>query len=99
MNTETKTAQPGTISHGTLKVEDLIVVFVNELRILDSEELGKLFIERAEAKNEIEFEDELDQWFLDCLVDALEVYTPEGHYFGTHIGDGADFGYWPLEPL
>jgi len=94
---KTKTAQPGTISHGTLKVEDLTVAFVNELRILDSEELGKLFIERGEAKKETEFEFELDQWFLDCLTDALEWYAPEGHYFGTHIGDGSDFGYWPTE--
>ena len=33
--------------------------------------------------------------YLDWLTDALQEYCPPFVYFGTHEGDGADFGFWP----
>ena len=32
---------------------------------------------------------------IDELADALQAYAPAGAYFGSHEGDGADFGFWP----
>jgi hypothetical protein len=54
-------------------------------------------------------EDELDQlcseasarisehadYLVQELTDALNSYCPPFVYFGTHPGDGADFGFWP----
>lgn len=34
---------------------------------------------------------------LASLFDALESIAPDGTYFGSIEGDGADFGFWPLE--
>jgi len=29
------------------------------------------------------------------LTDDLDVVSPEGYSFGTHPGDGSDYGWWP----
>jgi hypothetical protein len=31
---------------------------------------------------------------MDSLIDALNEYAPAHFFFGTHPGDGSDFGYW-----
>jgi hypothetical protein len=44
---------------------------------------------------ESEDPDEDLQW----LEELLEHYAPPGHWFGAHPGDGAAFGFWPLDLL
>jgi hypothetical protein len=90
-----KYAEPGSVSHGTLLEEDLIPAFMDELEYLDPEAY-------AEAKAELELfsgEDEvgLSLFLNDYLFDLLDEYSPPGHYFGAHPGDGSDFGWWPVE--
>ena len=36
-------------------------------------------------------------FLLKDLFDTLNQYAPDGHYFGTSEGDGADFGFWPFK--
>jgi len=40
--------------------------------------------------------DEDAMWVIGQLVDLLNEDLPEGMYFGANEGDGADFGYWPM---
>ena len=40
---------------------------------------------------------ELGSEIVNELFDALNVYAPEGYYFGAHPGDGSDYGYWRVE--
>lgn len=100
------TAEPGSISTGTLKSEDLLSAFTEELERLYSESGGEMprhvrkLIDEAGAldtEDEDPFNAEVVNDVIDELMDELEHFAPAGYYFGAHPGDGADFGYWPVE--
>lgn len=95
----TKLRKPaiGTISHGTMRAEDLIPEFVYELRaISDAPEHVNLC---AEADAIEDYESNNAQDVLDELFDALNDCAPPYCYFGSHPGDGADYGFWPDEDV
>jgi len=85
----------GSVSTGTLRIEDLLPVFADELRTLDSaaalvREYDALPDNWAEAADL-----ETPHFMLDELQDALNEHAPPHVYFGAIEGDGADFGFWP----
>lgn len=82
----------GTISHGTLRTEDLIEAFMEEIREIDITLFEKLNRVLQEIGNS---EEEKDYFLCENLFYALESYAPDGYYFGSHPGDGSDFGWWP----
>ena len=102
-------AEPGTVISGTLRDGDLILAFANELSRLASQnprspQLGlwcalavsaRLMIQNGQHIIWPEAGDEM----LSDLADQLDEFSPRGHSFGAHEGDGADFGYWPCEEL
>jgi len=52
-----------------------------EVQDLCDEELGSHWIIRG-------------YWLVQELQESLSNLAPEGFYFGSHYGDGADFGWW-----
>ena len=104
-----KYAQIGVTSEGTLRTEDLLEAFANELRALIRKNKGHRgldlpgkrsllkkvdgFLERENDDSDA-WQDAADAWFQD-LMDALESFAPPYAYFGTLEGDGACFGFWP----
>ena len=82
----------GSISHGTMRDEDLIEVFESWLEKHDPKGLAEL-IQIVEEEGGFQG----DEYWLESLWDTLEYYAPEGYYFGAHEGDGSDFGFWELE--
>lgn len=76
-----------TIVHGTGLCEDLYPIFRNLLVLLDPDKA-----QRYEEAGDIPTDDET--WELLLELDSL---APEGYYFGSHPGDGSDFGFWKLE--
>jgi len=87
----------GTVSSGTLRAEDLIGSFADELEAISGHvgdnQYADLIEEARQDFDTIEDPDEL----INVLADALNERAPEGYYFGAHPGDGADFGWWPVE--
>lgn len=77
----------GTVSHGTLRAEDLIFKFAEVLRELNQAKYAKLALRQP---------DDLDEYVVE-LADALNEEAPVGYYFGAHEGDGSDFGFWEVD--
>lgn len=87
------------VSHGTMRNQDLIPVFMTVIR--DTAEYVQLMNQLpayAQEDKESEWWDSEDAvWLLTELIDTLELYAPEGYTFGTHTGDGSDYGYWKVD--
>ena len=97
----------GSISHGTLRPEDLIDAYAWELRqFAKNEGEGRLTVQEAillamcdswleTAGEECEPDMAKAEELLDDLTEALESRAPPYCYFGNTQGDGSDFGFWP----
>lgn len=90
----------GSISEGSLRPEDLIPTFADELRALsrDNPEPYAALIAKADAWRDgdaTQADDDAAPDIIYSLKDALSEFSPPYCYFGSHPGGGADFGFWP----
>ena len=89
----TNTLEIGSVSHGTMRSEDLLPDFLWLLGQVDRERADKF-----EADYGLTDCDEVDAETADEAVnelfDVLGEYCPPYCYFGAHEGDGSDFGCW-----
>lgn len=93
----------GTVSHGTLRLEDLLPAFLDTLQALDAEQGAEHAPEVAGILHDLATADmygrrtEADEralWAMEALDDAISAALPAGWHFGTTEGDGSDFGIW-----
>lgn len=99
----------GSISTGTLRAYDLFQSFSRELRHRDPVGwhqafdvtcgFGPLPSEAETDESHPFWESEDSDHLIEMLTEALEGCAPEGFYFGSHPGDGADFGYWSVDDV
>ncbi|MEE9186643.1 MAG: hypothetical protein V3U10_01265 [Bacteroidota bacterium] len=103
------TTEIGSVSHGTMRNDDLIPTFVEALDNLkeseslsdspDKERYGRLDTMLSEIEQRMEREDyyasEDAGYDLEALFEALNEYAPPFCFFGAHEGDGTDYGFWP----
>lgn len=98
----------GSVSTATLRSQDLIPAFIYEaqrqhLSRVDRNELRKIAKRVRKIENgrygeqDAYWADETADWDLEALTGILNNCAPTGFYFGSHPGDGADFGYWLSE--
>jgi hypothetical protein len=94
----------GSVSSGTMRPEDLIPTFYEEAKIHGCEVKETTFHKLAYRKPqplpedwEEYYQSEEADWDLESLFDMLDEIAPEGCYFGSHPGDGADYGFWEVE--
>lgn len=92
----------GTVSHGTMRPHDLIPVFLDTLvRVAPAHAhqlpAGLVHAALDASSYSTWWDSEEASDLLHRLFDMLDEHAPEGHYFGAHPGDGADYGFWPAE--
>lgn len=96
------------VSEGTLRLEDLVPAFIRALeeRLDEADAQGHNTAHMRRYIREIEerietipdyYETDDANWDLAGLYDTLNDCAPEGMYFGAHEGDGALYGFWPIE--
>lgn len=100
-------AEPGSISHGTMRPEDLIPSFFEALDEIAPDRASEIVRDEPLIPICHPLHIDWDAWpkrhpeaavyLLEALFDALQEYAPEGHYFGAHPGDGSDYGFWLAE--
>ncbi len=88
------TVHIGTVISGTLRNEDLLDAFAAELERLNPEYFNSPDMRRVVLHDS---DGERASGMIEWLIDALNEYAPPHVYFGAHEGDGADFGWWPID--
>ena len=84
----------GTISHGTLRSEDLLAAFADELEYLCK--ANDLPVDGlVQEARDVDPDSDAGSEIVNELIDALNEFAPPYCYFGAHEGDGSDFGFWP----
>lgn len=91
-----------TVIHGTLRNCDLVPVFLDLIQktpeyqqIVQTNDWNlKVIFDPIATKNDERWKSEDMQLFIEDLFDILNNYAPEGCYFGAHVGDASDFGFW-----
>lgn len=93
------------VIRATHRPQDLVPAFLDVIK--DTPEYVQIMSSNNDVLNVIfeSFTDNDERWeseymsyFLnEELFDTLNNYAPEGYYFGSHPGDGSDYGFWKIE--
>jgi hypothetical protein len=102
-----KIASIGTVSNATMRNQDLIPSFCAELRYLGHRSKVLTGIEKRVnralngqyGERDTYFADEVASFDLESLFNMLEEHAPSYFYFGSHPGDGSDYGFWLSEDI
>ena len=102
---EQRRIEPGSLISGTMRPEDLIPAFLDELERVDPAKADDLQLKHVEffrqfhRTGKIKGERMIDgaHSVMEALFDALNERAPEGLTFGAHPGDRADFGWWNID--
>lgn len=89
----------GTISHGTLRSEDLASAIVSTLRDMDHDDSALLRDLDTIATTPDDAQGNWEGWDSEIIsegIDALQEYAPPYCYVGMHEGNGSNLGCWPM---
>ena len=86
----------GSVSTTTMRNEDLIPCFLDVLKELDEKQYDEILGDKdyyyvIELQN---YDSETAHFLLEELFNRLNELAPAGFYFGSHPGNGADYGFW-----
>lgn len=96
----------GSISHGTLRNQDLIPAFLDAIQEIAPDAYAQIMAApfgpipayvHDEGDSSAWWDSEDASWLLEDLFNVLDEHAPPGHYFGAHPGNDSDFGFWMSE--
>jgi hypothetical protein len=93
------------VDFASFRPQDLLPAFLDLLRSVDAPEYDQLMINHAIPAYALEddsaewWDSEECQYLINDITDALNIYTPDNHYFGSSQGNGSDFGVWPFDEI
>jgi len=94
----------GSVSTGTLRADQLADAFlgaIDDLRLHDRMPEGLAYRAQLLAcTSSSPVADDLPEdasETVEALIEVLDSAANPGWYFGSHPGDGADYGFWPVE--
>lgn len=94
------------VIHGTLRPCDLVPAFLSVIKntpyfkkVAESKDPAiqvalDPYASSSDPRWELWETDDYIHYLNEELFDVLDGYAPDGYYFGSYPGDGADFGYW-----
>ena len=92
------------LSHGTMRDQDLVKSFMDFMRENLPNEYAAIVAESENVKlvsdslNEPEDDSEQAGFFInEVLFETIDRYAPLGHSFNSHPGDGSDYGFWQAD--
>lgn len=100
------TTLTGTVSHATMRPQDLIPAFLDALRVVAPDAYAQMMSAAfPPVPAYVQDEGDRSEWWdsedasdlLEHLFDVLDEHAPEGYYFGAHPGDGSDYGFFRNE--
>ena len=97
MRRKKTTLDIGSVSEGTLRLEDLIPALLDALEPLAlsrGERSTVRSVRKSEQKEGYYYSDDAGYDY-DDLLDIAQNHSPSYCVFGTHPGDGASIGCWP----
>ncbi len=101
-----KTFENVSISHGTMRTQDLIPAFLDVVREVAPDHYeGLMVCPFPPIPSYVMDDGDSSEWWdsedagylLESLFDILDEHAPDGFYFGAHPGDGSDYGFWRIE--
>ena len=87
----------GSVSHGTMRPQDLIPAFLSAIQEVAPDQYAQLMLHlpsEAPLDEDVWWNSEEASYLLEDLFDCLNDQAPPYVYFGCTEGDGSDYGYW-----
>lgn len=90
---------------GTMRTCDLVPVFLDAIKdtaeylqiTMSNNWNHKVIFDAGSDDQDERWDSEDIAYLLEELFDTLNSYAPTGYYFGSHIGNGSDYGFWKIE--
>ncbi len=94
----------GSVSEGTMRTEDLIWTFADELTSLrltrsQRSRLNGIVTRASHDQDGSYFDSEEASWDMEALMNTLNDHCPDYTYFWAHPGDGADYCCWIFDNI